>query len=442
MAYRLHYLRDGAGFMSFKKIAIIGAGPKAMAIASKTKVLAELGFAVPEIHIIEKRAVGANWSGDFGYTNGKLELGTSPEKDIGFPYNSTCWDAATNQKVDARMRDFSWQSFLIDQTKFSDWVDRGRPAPAHKEWADYLQWVWKLNKPRTTCHRGEVTRLRLTHDRWIVDYSDWERGNGTLECDGLVVTGPGKIRLDSALPVHDNILNVESFWKAYGRFAEPNREPVSVALVGNGENAASIAMALATLGKDRVNVDILSPQGMAFSRGESFRENRVYSNADNGHWETLNEVDRRNFIHRTDRGVFSISAQKALDRADNVDVIPGRLQSVAAVSADGLEVTFEYSGIAKKKNYRYVIVATGSDQLSFLRSIMDESTEREVRRRANLEAFVPLSVEARIDHGLELRGLNPRLHLPMLSGIAQGPGFANLSCLGRLSDRILKSYVA
>ena len=33
------------------------------------------------------------------------------------------------------------------------------------------------------------------------------------------------------------------------------------------------------------------------------------------------------------------------------------------------------------------------------------------------------------------------LHLPMLAGLAQGPGFPNLSCLGLLSDRVLRRYV-
>jgi mycobactin lysine-N-oxygenase len=38
-------------------------------------------------------------------------------------------------------------------------------------------------------------------------------------------------------------------------------------------------------------------------------------------------------------------------------------------------------------------------------------------------------------------GLTPALHLPMLAGLAQGPGFPNLSCLGLLSDRVLRRYV-
>jgi mycobactin lysine-N-oxygenase len=38
-------------------------------------------------------------------------------------------------------------------------------------------------------------------------------------------------------------------------------------------------------------------------------------------------------------------------------------------------------------------------------------------------------------------GLEPPLHLPVLAGLAQGPGFPNLSCLGLLSDRVLRRYV-
>jgi mycobactin lysine-N-oxygenase len=38
--------------------------------------------------------------------------------------------------------------------------------------------------------------------------------------------------------------------------------------------------------------------------------------------------------------------------------------------------------------------------------------------------------------------LRPPLHIPVAAGLAQGPGFPNLSCLGLLSDRILRRYVA
>ena len=42
-----------------------------------------------------------------------------------------------------------------------------------------------------------------------------------------------------------------------------------------------------------------------------------------------------------------------------------------------------------------------------------------------------------IGDDLAITGLAPKLFLPGLSGLTQGPGFPNLSCLGLLSDRIL-----
>ena len=50
-------------------------------------------------------------------------------------------------------------------------------------------------------------------------------------------------------------------------------------------------------------------------------------------------------------------------------------------------------------------------------------------------------LEKQIDVDLSVAGLTPALHLPMLAGLAQGPGFPNLSCLGLLSDRVLRRYV-
>jgi mycobactin lysine-N-oxygenase len=50
-------------------------------------------------------------------------------------------------------------------------------------------------------------------------------------------------------------------------------------------------------------------------------------------------------------------------------------------------------------------------------------------------------LERRIDVDLSIAGLAPPLHVPVIAGLAQGPGFPNLSCLGLLSDRILRRYV-
>jgi mycobactin lysine-N-oxygenase len=52
----------------------------------------------------------------------------------------------------------------------------------------------------------------------------------------------------------------------------------------------------------------------------------------------------------------------------------------------------------------------------------------------------PLSAEhlqEAIGYDLAVEGVTPKLFLPNLAGLTQGPGFPNLSCLGLLSDRVL-----
>jgi mycobactin lysine-N-oxygenase len=46
-------------------------------------------------------------------------------------------------------------------------------------------------------------------------------------------------------------------------------------------------------------------------------------------------------------------------------------------------------------------------------------------------------LEESIGHDLAVVGVTPKLVLPNLSGVNEGPGFPNLSCLGLLSDRVL-----
>ncbi|MBF6211591.1 hypothetical protein IU433_17195 [Nocardia puris] len=51
-------------------------------------------------------------------------------------------------------------------------------------------------------------------------------------------------------------------------------------------------------------------------------------------------------------------------------------------------------------------------------------------------------VAAAIDLDLAVRNLDAKLYLPNLAALAQGPGFPNLSCLGELSDRVLRIELA
>jgi hypothetical protein len=106
-----------------------------------------------------------------------------------------------------------------------------------------------------------------------------------------------------------------------------------------------------------------------------------------------------------------------------------------------LDVEIEYGGVSTRVRYDQAIVALGPDPLSFLRELLDATSTAEVLRQTGLGALVDEAVEECIGPHLELVGLHPWLHLPAFAGVLHGPGFANLSCLGRLSDFVLASYV-
>src|SRR5258708_15960492 len=82
---------EGDATASTPILLVVGAGPKAVAIAAKRHMLAKLGYPMPHVRIIDRRGVATNCTGNTGFTDGHQFLGTRPEKDIGFPYLSACW---------------------------------------------------------------------------------------------------------------------------------------------------------------------------------------------------------------------------------------------------------------------------------------------------------------------------------------------------------------
>ena len=164
-------------------VAIIGAGAKAVAVAAKAAVLRDMGVDVPDVVAIERSGVAANWRAGGGWTDGRQRLGTSPEKDVGFPYRSTLVPGR-NTEVDERMMRFSWQSYLVASDQFVGWVDRGRPAPTHDTWARYLRWV--ADEVGLKVVRGEVVRISIDESRWVLDTQE-----SSLTADTLMITGSG-----------------------------------------------------------------------------------------------------------------------------------------------------------------------------------------------------------------------------------------------------------
>ena len=439
---------------STSTLLVLGAGPKAVAIAAKRHMLAKLGYPVPRLHIIDRQGVASHWSGQGGFTDGNQLLGTRPEKDVGFPYLSACWgDKALNRAVAKEMLHLSWQSYLIDQLRYADWIDRGRTRPTHGEWSKYIQWV--AERVGLDLCIAEVMQIGTTADQkyWQLTCQPSAGGTSfTLTGDGLVMTGPGTALTIPGQPEeHPRVMDGASFWLHIEEFVQLRlqvKKPVNIGVIGTGETAAAIVVALVDALRSSAFIEVISPYGVIYSRDEGFEENRLFSDPDGrlaslygahqhaANWLQLSERDRREFLKRTDRGVFSLNAMKEINNAENVRSVLGIVRQIHA-NETTVRVDSEYDGKMKHDEYDYVVVARGFDALWF-RKLLDEDTY--TRMAAVTQSFDARAIEHAIAVDLSLEDFTPKLHLPMLAGLAQGPGFPNLSCLGLLSDRILASY--
>ena len=417
------------------KLIIIGAGPKALAIAAKNTVLKSLHFSVPEIHIIEKNQVAGNWSGKWGFTDGIMQLGTPPEKDIGFPYESKIWGA---KEVNRRMMAFSWNAYLQDTCQYACWIDQGRPRPTHYEWSKYLSWIHQKVKLCAFFHHGDVFKIQLQQDSWKVSFIDQKGCQRNLSGKGLVLTGPGKSRQPESISNHPCLLSYQSYWRQKDIFGV---SPKKVAIIGNGESAASIATSLVGLNNESLEIEIISPSGALYSRGESSLENCFFSDPENYSWTNLSWEDRKKFISRTDTGVFSHQAMSDLSSNYQIKIVPGKVLDIFIKSEEKIVTQKIYNGQEQKSIYDAVIFSNGFDPFGFLMDLCDNSTKNTFAQQLSLESLTQEDFQKCIQTDLSLGGLSAKLFLPMLSSLAQGPGFSNLSSLGRVSDRVLSAFV-
>jgi mycobactin lysine-N-oxygenase len=406
-------------------LAVIGAGAKAVAVAAKAAELRAMGVDAPDVVAVERTAVAANWQASGGWTDGNHRLGTSPEKDVGFPYRSSLIPRR-NAELDERMTRHSWQSYLIATGQFAEWIDRGRPAPPHRGWSQYLRWV--ADNVGMTVISGEVRRVTADGQRWALHTKQ-----NTVHADAVMITGPGQAER-CILPGDPRVLSIAGFWRRAAEHELISAERVAV--IGGGETAASM---LNELFRHRVStITVISPQVTLFTRGESFFENTLFS--DPTDWSSLTPAERRDAMARTDRGVFSARVQDALLADDRIRHLRGRVAH--AVARDGrirltLSTNRGTEALETVHGFDLVIDGSGADALWFVPLLGQDALDL-----VELGLGAPLTADAlqeSVGHDLALAGVTPKLFLPGLSGLTQGPGFPNLSCLGLLSDRVLGS---
>jgi mycobactin lysine-N-oxygenase len=404
-------------------LAVLGAGAKAVAVAAKAFVLHEMGVEVADVIAVERTGVGANWQASGGWTDGAHRLGTSPEKDVGFPYRSALVPCR-NAELDEQMTRYSWQSYLIATSSFAEWVDRGRPAPTHRRWSQYLGWV--AQHVGLNVVHGEVDGLAVTGDRWALRTHE-----ATVHADALMITGPGQAE-KSLLPGNPRMLSIAQFWDRAAGHDRISAERVAV--IGGGETAASM---LNELFRHRVStITVISPQVTLFTRGEGFFENSLFS--DPTDWTALTLDERRDALARTDRGVFSANVQEALLADDRIHHLRGRVAH--AVGWDGqirltLSTNRGSENLETVHGFDLVIDGSGADPLWFTSLFSQDALDL-----LELGLGGPLTadrLQEAIGYDLAVADVAPKLFLPNLAGLNQGPGFPNLSCLGLLSDRVL-----
>ncbi|MGW7260726.1 SidA/IucD/PvdA family monooxygenase [Streptomyces sp. NPDC054834] len=410
-------------------------------MAAKAKMLRGHISDVPDLYIVDKTGVAANWTGRSGFTNGEHALATSPMKDIGFPYHSESWHTA-NKAIDSAMLNFSWQSFLIDTSQatsqFADWVDRGSRPPSLTEWANYLEWV--ARESEDFVHIRTATHVDIVNGKWLVSFNDGK----PVQADGLVITGPGTANQPKVTGDHrDRVTDAESFWTNIYRVESESR--VTVGVIGDGGAAASIVLTLLQMiPRERCYIKIISRAGVVYSRGESYDENRHYSNPKD--WKNLSRKNREKFIDHTLRGVFSSEAKSHINKATNVETVQGYVKLLDA-REEQVKVHFSDGRI---EQFDHVIIAMGFDGMWWVEKLGDQARtliERQLDAmpmagEEEESGITERRIRRRMGRYLDIRNVRPRLHLPMLADEMEGPGFSNLGCLGLLSDRILRPYCA
>ena len=341
------------------------------------------------------------------------------------------------EAIDRALMSFTWQQYLIGKKSYSRWVNAGSPAIQHREYGQYLTWVLARATAGVSLISGRVTQVSLPaqEDRWTVEVT--ERGERRqYQCHALLLTGPGVHR---PLP-HDPAVAARIFHcdsKRTELVRIPTDRSCDIAIVGGGESALSCVAFLRDF-RPAARLTVYTPM-LPLSRGESFLENRVFSNPDEVSWSALDLQTRRDFVKHCDRGVFDPGTLSEIAYDDQCRFLTGRVVNVGSRGGeDGVCVDYSSADGLSSDGHDYLVNCTGFDLLEQLRGLFPPAVRGEIERRVGPLWERPPETEIAIGRFLELEGMRPRLHIPGLAALSQGPGFANLGCLGLLANRVLQ----
>jgi mycobactin lysine-N-oxygenase len=417
-------------------LIIVGAGAKAAGIAAKVHVINSLGLGRIELKIIEGTEVAASWLGRNGMTSGEEPLAVTPIKDVGFPYRSHAEFGEAGEAIDAGMASFTWHQYLVSRREYARWIDAGSPSVRHRDYGQYLTWVLSRATEGVSHVRGRVAEVSLLEQEqgWEVEVDEAE-GVSRHSCGALVLTGPGVHRSFPHEPgIAAKVFHCDSRRDEFAQL--PEDRSCDVAVVGGGESALSCVMFLRGF-RPKARFTIYTPM-LPMSRGESFLENRVFSNPDVVEWTALDQQTRRDFVKHSDRGVFDPPSLAAIAYDDRCTFVTGRATDVSAAAEGRVRLHYTSPEGETGEEHDYVVNCTGFDLLAQLRGMFSDQVRAEIEGRVGQVWDAPAGTEVPIGRSLELLDMQPRLHIPGLAGLSQGPGFANLGALGLISNRVLE----
>jgi mycobactin lysine-N-oxygenase len=441
-------------------LAVIGAGPKAAAIAARVAAIHTWRAANPEkakslrppplLHIFERgNRAGMHWTGDAGYTDGDQEVCTPPEADLvaGGPFGD---------ELDLSV--YGWAAFVAERAILNT-------QPTHHQLADYVAWAIdraRVNAPGITLHTdSEVTSLRRDASVWALSTrAGRERPGRELPTrfDGVVVTSPGPAlkRFHVDATIGHRVYDARSYWEpkhredVIARITSGER----IAVIGGGGAAVAICVdALSELTEATPNpggIVLVAPQATVFTRGESQFETAALT--DVATWSRMPRSARRQVAEHLVSGVVF---RRVLDQLDALEYLPdfAIARAVAAVP-HGTSIALWCLTLDDRPTLLEVdrvVDASGFDALWFA-ELLEEPTRSILRRYGvgvladHLDVSLRLVFEAATYEDASviqpLIEASPALHVPFLAGGSRPPGRASLLQLGRMAADILGPYLA
>jgi len=411
------------------KLAVVGGGPKAAALAAKADALARTSGSRFAITVFEPLEIGANWAGNEGYTDGRQPLCTPSERDIGFPYRS---GASADLFL---MEHYSWPRYCVENRTYSRWVDKGCQPASHSVFSAYLKWV--VGKSTAEVVRAAVVRATVQRGMWKLTVKQgkstttWDEG-----FDGLVITGPGPPRRVPGIVKHRDVFDGRSFWlnrESIKARLRPGTPETQIVVIGGGGAAAAILAWLCRNGFGDNETQLVADQAALFSRGESVFENSIFTN--DNLWKKMSIENRNAFFERLNRGVVWNSVMSELEKYEQLSLVEGRAVDVRAGKRKELKVLVHHGNATRSLlPCSMVVDASGFDTWWFTSMFSGVAGAR--RWGSESRAALQKNMRDTLDFSWKL----PPVHVPNLSS-AVGPGFGSLMCLGDMADRVLSRYL-